>query len=596
MSLSPSKVQLNDGYTFFGLSDDFKENIIRKGYAPFLKDTLWKKEINKPLASFLRHLYFNLYSVNVSALKLHVCETKGNCYEYRFKFSKDGYQVPFEWVIDERSKVSKSSYQHNINSGPVFYATIELRNKTSNYQFIVGDAKTFEQSFVKQISRGLFFYELTGKKKNRIKHLSRKKFGDTYPLIQKAEFNPYTGAFNFELEEVDSLKKQGLTLNLIRYFFQKYPFYKEHRVDEFKTLASIDKIISDSSAVFGDKIDRLKETADKLYDGHFYFQKDDKRLLNASSPLILKRINNNIQVVGIRDERLEGKIELGDRICVIEDKLCEKVIDSLSNNYFGNIIQRQELAISHLFEKTVDSSSYDVILEKSDGSKYKVSLMYDKKFPVPKKFVPEHFGFRRLEHSWNYLKINKWDKGDWIKFYNLKDSIQNSDGIIFDLRGNPGGFEIETIKIVSCFLKEPFKYSTQTYSNFQKTYSEKTIIKPNKFLNLSKLKVILLVDNKTACASESFALILKEIQGATVIGTSRTSSSFSTVYSFQLPENINLSANVLSRTYMLSDNKTLEYEGIEPDTMVNINRYSDLYGYEDKVLSAAFKMIDRSIK
>jgi C-terminal processing protease CtpA/Prc len=47
---------------------------------------------------------------------------------------------------------------------------------------------------------------------------------------------------------------------------------------------------------------------------------------------------------------------------------------------------------------------------------------------------------------------------------------------------------------------------------------------------------------------------------------------------------------------MLSENKTLEYQGIEPDILVNLDRYSDLYGYEDKVLNTAFKLIDRSTK
>lgn len=598
ISLIPSGVQLKEGYTFFGLSDNFDENVITKGYEPFSQDSLWKIKLNSPLSSFFRHLYFNVYSVNVSALKIHICEKDGNCYENRFKISKDGYQIPFELVLDEKTRVlksfSNSNYKHDMSAG--FLATIELKDNSKRYQFVVGDAKVYKQSFIKQPSRGFFFYELTGEKENQVNNIIRRKFGNTYPLEQNAEFHTYTGSvFNFELEKADSSNRQKQTLKLIRYFFKKYPFYKEHHLDESKILASIDKIISDS-LLFRDKIERLKDVANDLHDGHFYFRKDDFNRLNVSSPLILKRINNKVLVVGIRDERLENKIELGDQVYMVADKVCGKFIDSLSNNYFGNLVQRQELAISHLLDKTIDSSSFNLILEKPDGNRFKVDLKYDRRFPIPGKFVPEHYGFRRLEHNWSYLKINKWDKGDWIKFYNLKDSIRNSNGIIFDLRGNPGGFEIETIKIASCFLPAPFEYSTQKYSMFNKTYSGKTIVKPSSFLNLSKLKMIILVDNKTACASESFILMLKKINSTLIIGTSKTSSSFSTVYSFQLPENINLFANVMSKTYMLSENKTLEYVGIEPDVKVNLERYSDLYGYEDKVLNTAVKMIDRSTK
>ena len=188
MPLNPLKAQLKDGYAFFGTSENFDENVITKGYEPCLQDTLWKTELNKPLSSFLRYLYFNLYTVNVSAFNLHVCEKNGNCYENRFKFSKDGYQVPFEWVIDERTKVLNNSIQHDAkhqaNSNPVFLSTIELKDKSGKYQFVVGDAKAYEQSFIKEQSRGFLFHELTGKKENQVKSIVRKKFGNSYPLEQ----------------------------------------------------------------------------------------------------------------------------------------------------------------------------------------------------------------------------------------------------------------------------------------------------------------------------------------------------------------------------------------------------------------------------
>ena len=156
-----------------------------------------------------------------------------------------------------------------------------------------------------------------------------------------------------------------------------------------------------------------------------------------------------------------------------------------------------------------------------------------------------------------------------------------------DLRGNPGGFEIEAIKIASCFIKHPFEYCTQKYSTANKVYAGKTIIKPNTFMNLADSKVIILVDNKTACASESFTMMLKKTNAAVIVGSANTSGSFSTVYSFHLPENISLSANVLSKTYVTNEHNILENKGINPDVLVSINSYSDLYGYNDKVLEAA---------
>jgi len=593
--LLPSEKYLKDGYTFFGTSFSFDENVITKGYEPFSHNTLWEVTINEPASSNKRCLYFNLYAVNVSMLKVHVCENDSTCYEQKFSFLKEGYQLPFEWTLNESSKISNTSgYGHRTGSLPLLTATITLRDSSKPYKLVVGDAKVYEKSYVKKPSQGYFFYELTGKKENQLRNYIRKKFGNAYPLKQDVDFISFRGGpYNFELEQnnIDSVARQKATLQLIRYIFKKYPYYNEHALNEQEILTSIDEIIADSLA-FKDKIALLDKKAKELHDGHFYFKIEKE--LNISSPLIVKRINGVIQIVGIRDVRLENKIDLGDKVYAINNTISDRFIDSLSNDYFGDLSERQELAISHLLEKRINSSPYTVTLEKPDSRLYKIRLFYDKQFPAPNKFRPEHFGFYRLEDNWAYLKINKWDKGDWIKFYNLKDSINNAHGIVFDLRGNPGGVGMEAILIASCFLKKPFVYSIQTYSMHDKIYSGETILKPNSFLNLSKIKVIILVDNKTACASESFAAILKKINGATIVGASKTGSSFSTLYSLKLPENINLFTNVLIKNYILAEKKIIEYAGIVPDIFVNINKYTDLYGYDDKVLKTAQKIIGRS--
>lgn len=587
VSLIPSKSKQKPGYLFFGLSQSLKEDVIRTGYEPFQNDSLWKLSINKRLSSFLRHFYFNIYSKNVSALNIHICDTGGTCYEKKISFSKDGYQSPFEWVMMDDSKLDKIILTHQQNALPTFTAKIELKNVHQDYQFTVGEAKTYEQSYVKRTSKGMFFYELTRKRENRLKTTSIRDFGDSYPLLSSANFNTYTGsAFNFEPENADTLSIHHNTLSLIRFFFQKYPFYKEHDIDSAKNLSKVDHIISDSSS-FSIKVEQLKLLANRLYDGHFYFKDANKSRIGTSSPLIVKRIKDKLQVVAVRDNRLVDEVKLGDQILDIDDQSPTKLIDSLSINYFGDLNQRQELAISHLLDNIADFSIKNLLLKHNDGSEYKLRLKYDKIFPIPKQFVPEHFGFRKFSNSWSYLKINKWDKGDWIKFYNLKDSIKEANGIILDLRGNPGGFEIEAIKIASCFIKKPFEYCTQTYSTINKRYVGKTTIKPNDFLNLADMHVIILVDNKTACASESFTMMLKKTNAARVIGSAKTSGSFSTVYSFQLPENINLSANVFSKTYISNEHNVLENKGISPDVLVNIDAYSDLYGYKDKVLETA---------
>jgi C-terminal processing protease CtpA/Prc len=584
-SLLPVNVSYTEAYTFFGTSFDLTDNVITKGYEPFRQNDSWKTHLNAPITLTNWCLYYNLYSVNVSAFRVHVCVNDTVCYEKNFSFSKDGYQVPFETTIDGYSTKPCKSGKHNMVT-----ASIIKRDSSKPMQLVVGDATSYEKTFVKKPSQGHFFYEVTGKKENQLPDYVRTKFGTAYPIKQNTDYISFNGAdYNFTTEAKD---EQTATLHLIRHVFGKYPFYQEHRLNKQAILDSVNDIVN-SSQPFDSKISLLVKKAKDLHDAHFYFASENRIKTNVSAPLILKRIDEDVQVVGIRDDRLNNKIALGDRIYAINTSKCDRFTDSLSNEYYGDVDERRELAISHLIEQPINTQPYKLTLQKQDGKLYEVEVTFDKKYPVPDRFKPaEHFGFQPLQNNWVYLKVNKWDKGDWIKFYNLKDSLRTAKGIVFDLRGNPGGYESEPIQITSCFIKKPFVYSVQTYEMNGQTYSGNSIMEPNKFLDLSKLEVIILIDNKTSCASEAFATMMKKVKNATIIGTSRSGGTFSTIYPLHFPGNITLNANVFGKTYFLEERKTIEYTGVKPDIVVTISKYTDLYAYEDKVLKIAQKIIN----
>jgi Peptidase family S41 len=587
-SLLPSSAELKSGFTFFGTSFALDDDVITTGYEPFARNSSWKLVLKKSTSTSPGFLYFNVYTENINAIVLRVGPGDSTYSEKRYSFSKDGYQVPFELPLDNSPETGDSLF---------LIATIEMKNPLRPHRFVVGDARKYAKQYEKKPSRGYFFYEVTGKEENRLPDYIRTKFGDAYSLKQEAHFLDFNGSkYNFQWDRCENVSdiSRNATLQLIRRIFEKYPYYQEHHLDRRKTLDSVDNVIA-SLLPFNDKVVLLGKKARGLHDGHFYFKTIDKKDRSVTSPLILKRIGNAVQIVGIRDQRLEGEITLGEKICAINFIPAETFIDSVSDGYFGGLEERRDISISHLLEKPVNSPACVIRLEKDNGDFHEVSLVYDQNFPIPSRFRPEQFGFYRLERNWTYLKINRWDKGDWINFYNLRDSISHSKGIIFDLRGNPGGFENEVVSIASCFLKKPFTYAVEKYSFQGKTYSACTIMKPSRFLDLSRLNVIILVDVKTACASELFTSILKKINGATVIGASKTGSSFSTVYSLQLPENIDLFTNVLSKPFLFNGKSTLEYTGIVPDIMVDLRSYKDLYGYDDKVLGTAKAMIDRSV-
>jgi C-terminal processing protease CtpA/Prc len=601
-SIIPNNAESIDGYLFFDTSFDFKAKVQRRAFNPLVDgNKVWFKVLSDEKQPLKKTLYFNLYTDNLSGILVRIYENENNYAESYVHFNSEGYQLPFEIALKNIKKDVDSLLLFAKNRKepkfPLFACYPIVKDKTKGSKLLVGEANIYQKKETKKPSEANWFYEITGKNENKITNQPITDIGDNFPLVSYGDFVNYRGGdFNFQFEnlESDSLIIQLSTLELLKNIFLKYPYYNKPYLSKNKTITEIENIIK-SDLSFQSKIHFLKEIADNFHDAHFYLRIITSKTQNITTPLILKKIGNRIQVVGLRDTSLNSNISLGDRIFSINNNDPEMLVNKLSSNYFGKDEQRNELAVSHLVEREIGASVDNIVFEKSDGTKYRTEIKYNKKFPAPKRFIPEHFGFKKLKNNWSYLKMNKWDRGDWIRFFNLKDTLKEKEGIVFDLRGNPGGFETEVIKIASSFVNSPMLYSSHIYGNVDNEQVFHSIIKPNEFLDLSKLRVIILVDNRTACAAEAFTLFLKEATGAIIIGSSDTAGAYSTVYNFNLPYDLVVSANILSKTSFLEEQRIIENHSIQPDIKVKIDNYQDLYGYEDKVLQEALKMIDRSM-
>ena len=101
---------------------------------------------------------------------------------------------------------------------------------------------------------------------------------------------------------------------------------------------------------------------------------------------------------------------------------------------------------------------------------------------------------------------------------------------------------------------------------------------------------MVLVDGKTACASELFAASLKKNCSATIVGSERTNGAYANAAYMYLPYGIVVKTNILSKTYLTSDRTSIQHNGLQPDLVVQITDYKDLLPYEDKVLKSALML------
>jgi carboxyl-terminal processing protease len=124
--------------------------------------------------------------------------------------------------------------------------------------------------------------------------------------------------------------------------------------------------------------------------------------------------------------------------------------------------------------------------------------------------------FKLLENKIGYIPLTKFTKGaakeveSALKFL----LIDEAKGIILDLRNNPGGILGEAVDIVNLFVKKG-QLVVSTRSNIDK-YNI-TYVTKNQPLGL-EIPVVVLINEKSASASEIVAGALQDIDRAVIVG------------------------------------------------------------------------------
>lgn len=178
-----------------------------------------------------------------------------------------------------------------------------------------------------------------------------------------------------------------------------------------------------------------------------------------------------------------------------------------------------------------------------------------------------NFGFTLveiMEDNYGYIKV--------VEFMHPKRAMQtaiaamkfveNTKGLIIDLRGNGGGYPGIMEYILNHYFEgEPIELSKTIYANGQyvTTYTSDLIY--------GKLRIntplYILVDKRTASAAEYFAYILQSFKKAVIVGEKSAGAANRNDY-FILPDGFRISISVASPVCTLT-NTNWEGIGVLPD-------------------------------
>lgn len=157
------------------------------------------------------------------------------------------------------------------------------------------------------------------------------------------------------------------------------------------------------------------------------------------------------------------------------------------------------------------------------------------------------------------LKLDDFSLNALEQFNKIMDKNRHLKKLIIDLRGNPGGLLNSAIAISDAFLPEGKVITTAKYKN-----QEPIVIKAQK--GEFPMKLVVLIDENSASASEILAGALKENKRALVIGSRSYGKGSIQTFTDVLQDNSLVKLTI--GEYLLPNGASINEIGIVPDIEV----------------------------
>ena len=127
----------------------------------------------------------------------------------------------------------------------------------------------------------------------------------------------------------------------------------------------------------------------------------------------------------------------------------------------------------------------------------------------------ETFDLASSKRMIRYVRIKNFQTGTSRELKNKLGTLNKMDGLILDLRNNPGGLLEEAIRVSDLFLQGKKRIVSTKRTNVSTDHNAKQLFVAEDFLNIP---LVLLINRGSASAAEIVAAALKQNKRAIVIG------------------------------------------------------------------------------
>lgn len=174
-----------------------------------------------------------------------------------------------------------------------------------------------------------------------------------------------------------------------------------------------------------------------------------------------------------------------------------------------------------------------------------------------KKMVDKAFSHKLIEDDIGYIKIDRFitDTPTYLREALIEFNNKEIDKLIIDLRGNPGGLLNSVVETTGYLVGHKNIIYTENKNEDRKDYGSKVN-------QIYKGKLCILVNNKSASASEAMTAALKDYDRAIVVGTNTFGKGIvQTTYSLNDGTGYKLTTN----EYFSPKGNNIHKVGVSPD-------------------------------
>jgi carboxyl-terminal processing protease len=255
-----------------------------------------------------------------------------------------------------------------------------------------------------------------------------------------------------------------------------------------------------------------------------------------------KNKNGEIEILNVlaNEPAFNGGIKVGDLLYAIDSFNLQNIsLNEISARLRGT----KDTKVSLLLRR--DDKYYNVVLKRKIIKPVVVSgKMYD---------------------NIMYIKISSFNyhtNNEVISILKGLQKNQNSNGLILDLRDNPGGLVEQAIAVADNFLD-----NAKIVSISSKGSQQVFVSNPGDILN--NKPIVLLINSNSASSAEILAGALKDNDRATIVGNISYGKGLiqSLIPLSQIGEEIKLTTG----EYIIPSGKSINNKGIEPDVYVFSN-------------------------